>query len=91
MDDLEQRLREAFNRARYEGEGDYNPDGDLFEAAADRLRQYRARDTGWQMECEELREALREIADAQWPDVEASTGIERIKALARQALDTNHG
>ena len=32
-----ERLEEAFERARYGGDGPYNPDGDLFDVAADAL------------------------------------------------------
>lgn len=38
--DLPTRLREAFQRKRYGGDGDYDPDFDLFEAAADEIGRY---------------------------------------------------
>lgn len=43
MIDLIERLRDAFQRARYGGGGDYNPDGDLYDAAADRIEALEAK------------------------------------------------
>lgn len=34
-----------------------------------------------------LREALLCIAEARWPDTLTSTGLERVKALARRTLE----
>lgn len=42
MDDLVAKLREAFQRKRY-GAGEYDPDFDLFDAAADALEQASAK------------------------------------------------
>lgn len=40
--DLPAKLRDAFHRARHVGNGDYNPDGDLFDVAADEIERLRA-------------------------------------------------
>jgi hypothetical protein len=39
MTDLVERLREAFQRKRYGAGGDYDPDFDLFDVAADELER----------------------------------------------------
>ena len=39
MSDLVERLREAFDRVRYGGDGPYIPDGDLFDVAAARISE----------------------------------------------------
>ena len=57
MSDLIERLRDAFQRARYGGGGDYNPDGDLYDAAADRIEALEAK-------LAVAREALGRVVDA---------------------------
>lgn len=43
MTDLVDTLRETFNRRRYGADGEYHPDFDLFDVAADEIERLRAR------------------------------------------------
>lgn len=56
VDGLVARLQAAFQRIRYEGDGPYIPDGDLFDEAAEVLLALKAENDG-------LREALKFYAN----------------------------
>ncbi len=76
MSDIVERLRDAFKRKRY-GAGEYDPDFDLFDAAADEIERLEKErlilrgDLGVVIERltadnARLRAALREIADLRY-------------------------
>jgi hypothetical protein len=64
-----EKLREVFKRKRYGGTGDYDPDFDLFDVAADEIERLRAdfndcnsERARWRKEAERLRAAMNTIA-----------------------------
>lgn len=84
-DDVGELIRRVRNLAgKMIGEGVYRGDVSAILEVTAALEAFAAHQ-------EELLSALEEIRDASWPTIDASSGVDRIKALAAKAISRARG